>query len=240
MRSVVNIQSGGRSNLSGTFHGLVLLAVLLGLGTLTARIPLACLAGILIHVGVTIIDYRGLKSVRKAPWSDTFVMVVVLGLTVFVDLIVAVLVGIALASVLFVKNLSDARPSVHGPVPDDDLPDGFPDALKGQVYAYTFNGPLYFGEAKNFGEVMAHLSGVRHVVLVFDNVPLIDQTGAYAVEDAIKQLQAKGVGVLLVHPYPHVRESLERIATESHVLRQSCHDTLDDALEAIRTSAGPG
>jgi SulP family sulfate permease len=240
MRSVVNIQSGGRTNLSGTVHGLVLLAVLLGLGALTARIPLACLAGILIHVGVTIIDYRGLKSVRKAPWSDTFVMAVVLGLTVFVDLIIAVIVGIALASVLFVKNLSDARPSDHGPIADDDLPDGFPDALKGSVYVYTFKGPLYFGEAKNFGEVMSRLAGIRHVILVFDNVPLIDQTGAYAVEDTIERLQAKGVGVQLVHPYPHVRQSLERIATRPEVIRRADCGTLDAALEAIAATAKQG
>jgi SulP family sulfate permease len=233
MRSVVNINTGGRSNLSGFFHGLVLLAVLLGLGRYTSHIPLACLAGILIHVGITIVDYRGLKSARTAPRSDTAVMVIVLLLTVFVDLIVAVIVGIAVASILFVKNLSDARMSEHGPLPEEQLPEGCREAVKGAVYVYTFKGPLNFGEAKNFSEVMFHLAGIRHVVLVFDYVPLIDQTGAFTVEDTIEQLQRKGVVVYLVHPYPHVRESLERIATRPEVIRQSCHDTLEAAVEAI-------
>jgi SulP family sulfate permease len=233
MRSVVNINSGGRTNLSGVVHGLVLLAVLLGLGALTAHIPLACLAGILIHVGITIVDYRGLKSVRTAPRADTAVMVVVLGLTVFVDLIVAVVVGIAMASVLFVKKLSDARTSGHGPLAEEDAPPDFPAELRNAVYVYTFNGPLYFGEAKNFGEVMSRLSGVRHVVLVLDNVSLIDQTGAIAVEDTIEQLQAKGVSVYLVHPSEEVRGKLERSATKPDVLRGTYRETVEAALAAI-------
>jgi SulP family sulfate permease len=237
MRSVVNIQTGGRGNLSGTFHGLVLLAILLGLGTFTSHIPLACLAGILIHVGITIIDYRGIKSIRTAPRSDTAVMLVVLALTVFVDLIVAVIAGIALASILFVKNLSDARTSEHGPVPDDELPANGQETLRGRVYRYIFKGPLNFGEAKNFSEVMFHLAGIRHVILIFDHVPLIDQTGAFTVEDTIEQLQKKGVIVLLVHPYPHVRDTLEKIATRPDLLRESCHDTVDGALESIRATA---
>jgi SulP family sulfate permease len=237
MRSVVNIRSGGRTNLSGTVHGVVLLAVLLGLGSLTAHIPLSCLAAILIHVGIGIIDYRGVKSIPTAPRADTAVMVVVLGLTVFVDLIVAVLAGIALASVLFVKKLSDSRPSDHGPPPADQLPPGFPEGLLGSTHVYTFKGPLFFGEAKNFGEVMAGLSGTRHVILVFDNVPLIDQTGAFSVEDTIEQLQARGVRVYLVHPSPEVREKLERIATRPEVLRDVYYDTLDTALAAVATQA---
>jgi SulP family sulfate permease len=208
MRSVVNIRSGGKTNLSGVVHGLVLLAVLLGLRTLTAHIPLACLAAILIHVGISIIDYRGLRSVFTAPRSDTAVMVIVLGLTVFVDLIVAVVVGIALASVLFVKKFADSQPSEHGTVPEPILPEDFPAQLRDQIYIYTFKGPLFFGEAKNFSAVMSRLSGVRYVILVFDNAPLIDQTGAYTVEDTLEMLQSKGVRVFLVHPSAEVRAKL--------------------------------
>jgi SulP family sulfate permease len=238
MRSVVNINSGGRTNLSGTVHGLVLLAVLLGLGSLAAHIPLSCLAGILIYVGITIIDYRGIRGALTAPRSDTAVMVIVLGLTVFVDLIVAVIAGIALASVLFAKKLSDSLPSDHGPLPDGDLPAGFPEGLKDRVYVYTFKGPLFFGEAKNFSEVVSRLTDYRHVILVFDNEPLIDQTGAYTVEDAVEQLQAKGVGVYLVHPTPEVREKLEKIATRPEVLRAAYYETVGDALAAIPAAEG--
>lgn len=237
MRSVVNIQSGGRTNLSGVVHGLVLLAVLLGLGAFTAKIPLACLAGILIHVGISIVDYRGLKSIRKAPRSDTAVMVVVLGLTVFVDLIVAVIVGIAMASILFVKNLSDARTSEHGPLSEDALPSNCPEPVRRSIYVYTFKGPLNFGEAKNFSEVMFHLSGIKHVILVFDSVPLIDQTGAFTVEDTIEQLQKKGMTVLLVHPFPHVRETLERMTTLPTATLHMCCETLEAAIETICAAA---
>jgi SulP family sulfate permease len=238
MRSVLNINSGGRENLSGAFHAIVLIAILLGLGTYAAHIPHACLAGILIHVGITIVDYRGIKSIPTAPRADTAVMVVVLGLTVFVDLIVAVVVGIALASVLFVKKLSDVRLSEHGPFSDEKLPLDCSESVKNSVYVYTFNGPLNFGEAKNFSEVMFHLAEIKYVVLEFDSVPLIDQTGAFTLEDSIEQLQKRGIKVILVHPYPHVREALEKMATRplppgGH----TCVDTLDAAIETICAEA---
>ncbi|HEY9686026.1 MAG TPA: SulP family inorganic anion transporter, partial [Coleofasciculaceae cyanobacterium] len=208
MRSVVNIHAGGRTNLSGVIHGLLLLAVLLGLGALTANIPLACLAGILIHVGITIIDYRGLKGIRRSPRSDTAVMLVVLGLTVFVDLIIAVIAGIALASVLFVKNLSDVEPSTHHDLPEDELPHGLPKELSREIYRYRFKGPLYFGEARNFSAVMDKLKGIRYLILDFEHVPMIDQTGAFALEDAIERAQRQGVKVFLLHPFPHIQAQL--------------------------------
>jgi SulP family sulfate permease len=164
-------------------------------------------------------------------------MVIVLGLTVFVDLIVAVVVGIAMASVLFVKKLADSQPSEHGRVPEPNIPDGFPESLKDQVYVYSFKGPLFFGEAKNFNAVMSRLAGANFVILVFDNAPLIDQTGAFTVEDTIELLQSKGIRVFLVHPSEEVRAKLERIATRPAVLRQSYFETIDSALAAIAASA---
>ena len=107
MRSVINIRTGGRTPISGVFHAVVLLAVLLGLGSLAERIPLAVLAGILVKVGVDIIDWRFLKHVLHAPRADMTIMLVVCAMTVLADLIMAVAVGLVLASVLFVKRMAD-------------------------------------------------------------------------------------------------------------------------------------
>ena len=107
VRSVANIRSGGRTPLSGMLMGLVLLATLLWLGPLAEQIPLAVLAGILLKVGVDIIDWRFLRHMFQAPRADVIIMAVVLLITVVVDLITAVGVGIVLASILFVKEMAD-------------------------------------------------------------------------------------------------------------------------------------
>ena len=107
MRTVVNVKSGGRTQLSGMIHSLFLLVILLGAGTLVRYVPLSVLAGILITVGWGIIDFRGFRDIRKIPKADAFVFVVVFLTTVFVDLLTAVGIGMVIACVLFMKRMSD-------------------------------------------------------------------------------------------------------------------------------------
>lgn len=205
MRSVINLKAGGRFHLSGVLHSLILLAVLLGLGSLASVIPLACLAAVLITVGVGIVDYRGLKSVGKAPWSDVIVMVVVLGLTVFVDLIIAVGVGVLITCVLFVYKLGEARFANHGLYEDMAETHGDHSMITkddGTVtYVYKLNTPLIFSEAENFLEVMDEIDeieGLTLVILSLQNAPVIDQSGAYALEEAKNRLSAKGIELVVV------------------------------------------
>ncbi|MGM9822951.1 MAG: SulP family inorganic anion transporter, partial [Muribaculaceae bacterium] len=107
MRTVVNVRSGGRGKISGMVHAMLLLAILLGLGSLVKFVPLAVLAGILITVGWGIIDFRGFRDLRKIPHDDAFVLIVVFLTTVFVDLLTAVGIGMVIACVLFMKRASD-------------------------------------------------------------------------------------------------------------------------------------
>ena len=107
MRTVVNVKSGGRTKLSGMIHSLFLLAILLGLGRFVKFVPLSVLSGILITVGIGIIDFKGLKDLFKIPRADAVVLVSVLLLTVFVDLLIAVGIGMVIASVLFMKRAGD-------------------------------------------------------------------------------------------------------------------------------------
>ena len=107
MRTVVNVRSGGRTKLSGMIHAILLLAILLGLGSLVKHVPLSVLAGILITVGWGIIDFRGFRDLRKIPRDDSFVLIVVFLTTVFVDLLTAVGIGMVIACVLFMKRASD-------------------------------------------------------------------------------------------------------------------------------------
>src|SRR4029077_14899728 len=104
MRTVVNVEAGGRSRLSGVIHGLFLAAVLLGLSGLVQHVPRAVLAGLLVAVGIGIIDYHGIGHLLKVPRSDAFLMLFVLVLTVFTNLIIAVAAGLIVAAFLFIEN----------------------------------------------------------------------------------------------------------------------------------------
>ncbi|MGH8034677.1 MAG: SulP family inorganic anion transporter, partial [Lysobacterales bacterium] len=111
IRTLANVHAGGRTPLSGMIHAVVLLAIALGLGPLVAHVPFAALAGILIKVGIDVIDWRFIRRMHRAPRIDLVLMLVVLGLTVFVNVITAVGVGVILASLAFVKEMAEVQMS---------------------------------------------------------------------------------------------------------------------------------
>ncbi|MEM6790114.1 MAG: SulP family inorganic anion transporter [Myxococcota bacterium] len=204
--TVVNINAGGRTRLSGVFHGLIQLAVLLGLGSIAALIPLSVLAGLLISVGVAILDKRGFRHFRRVPKADSFVMVIVLLWTVFGNLIAAVAVGFTLTSILFMKKTGD-RAEARGKVGElkDEPP--WADESAGQdvadlahgVFVKHLDGPLFFGSTAGFRGLVASLpADVRALIIRMDRVPYMDQSGLYALEDALLDLCQRGTRVVLV------------------------------------------
>jgi len=219
MRTVVNINSGGKTKISGVIHGLALLFVLIGAGTYAKLIPLPVLAGILITVGVGIIDYKGLKHIFSVPKSDAMVMLIVLTMTVFVDLLQAVAVGMVLASVLFMKKMSDivedqsSIGSVGEFAREEAWKDesGLSDEVLQKVYIKHFDGPIFFGFASKFQEMTRALPEVDVVILRMLKVPYIDQSGMYAIEDAVMALQEKKVLVLITGMQKQPEDMLRRI-----------------------------
>ena len=213
MRTVVNIKSGGRNRLSGIVHGIFLLAVLLGLGKLVKFVPLSVLAGILITVGIGIIDVKGFKDLLKIPRADAVVLLTVLFLTVFVDLLIAVGIGMIIACVLFMKRASDlVEGGYHSdqmtafdkeiPWEDEKV---LTDEVRSKIYIQRLNGPIFFGSITRFQEVMHDIPDDAKIVIIrMRLVSFMDQSGLYAMETAIKDLQAKGVTVLMtiIQPQP--------------------------------------
>jgi SulP family sulfate permease len=205
MRTVVNINSGGKTRLSGVIHSFALLIVLLGAGAYARLIPLPVLAGILITVGIGIIDYKGFKHILHVPKTDSIVMLVVLVMTVFVDLLQAVAVGMVFASVLFMKKMSDIveQNSVTGSVDSFSRNEVWPDEavisekVREQVYIEHFDGPIFFGFASKFQEMLSALPKVSVVIIRMGLVPYIDQSGIYALEDAVISLKKRGIIVLV-------------------------------------------
>ncbi len=203
MRTVINIRTGGKTRISGLIAGVFLVIVLLGIGPLVGHIPNAVLAGILITVGIGIIDYKGIRHLAKIPKADAIVMITVLLLTVFVDLLVAVAVGMVLAAVLFMKNISDVieNKAYSSPLQDFAREQTWTDEQNflekhGQhVYIKHLDGPLFFGFASRFKQMVEALPDVRYVVIRMDRVPYVDQSGLYALEEAVQGLMDRGIRV---------------------------------------------
>ena len=204
--TVVNINAGGRTRLSGTIHGLFLLAVLLGIGQLAAYIPLSVLAGILIPIGFAIIDKRGLKHITHVPRADAVVLIAVFAITTFGSLIQAVGVGVILASLLFMKRSSDiaeqgtsvkALSGIGGEDMWEDEIQAYPQ-FKNCIYIKHLYGPMFFGFTSHFLDLINNLDkGICALIIRMDRVPHMDQSGLYAMEEAILDLTRRGVTVLL-------------------------------------------
>lgn len=209
MRTVVNIKSGGTSKVSGIIHSILLLLILLGLGRYVAYIPLSVLAGILITVGIGIIDRRGLKNILKVGRSDAFILIVVLLLTVFVDLLQAVGIGMVIASFIFMKKASDSvernTALEHVDKFDREIPWSDEDLLSEnkweKVYIHRFDGPLFFGVASKMMERVTQIPKDAEVIIFrMSRVPFMDQSGLYALGDVIKEMKQMGITVVLTMP----------------------------------------
>lgn len=238
MPSIVNIGTGGKTRLSAVACSAILLLVLLGLGEIAAQIPQCVLAGILMTVGISIIDKKSLLAMRSAQKGDIAVMLIVIGLTVFVDLIVAVCFGVALASTLFAKRLADARKSSVGRLVTlkswQHLTNLLPEELHEHIYIYDFSGPLFFGEVKNFLYATPSLENAECIILRFNDVPFIDQTGAYALEDTIVNWKDLSIRVMYVGIEPGIRKSMENIGFSFS--KSNFFDSTEDAVKELASS----
>jgi len=220
MRTVINIRSGGRTRISGMTHAIVLLTIVLSLGPLASQIPHAVLAGILVKVGFDTIDMSYLKRAHKGPRWDLALMVLVLGLTVFVDLITAVAVGVVLAALAFIKKLADDQiASVQREAPRQSTEEEVTllSRCGGRVMLFDFGGPLSFGAAADLGHHVRSRAGgkVEIIVLDFARVPFIDVSAVRAVETIIEDAHDAGKDVYFTGMSEKVEAVLNRFAADA-------------------------
>jgi SulP family sulfate permease len=179
-----------------------LVAVLMGLGTVAGHIPVAVLAGILIAVGISIVDSRGLRSLAVIPRADAGVMVRVLSLTVFVDLLWAVAAGVAVSAMVFIREtaiLVEDRSEVLSLRADHAWPDEAqvsPELLD-RIYIKHLDGPIFFGFASRLVEMVESLPRVQMVVIRMNRVPYIDHSGVVALEASILRMTELNVDVVI-------------------------------------------
>lgn len=221
MRTVVNVKSGGRTPVSGMVHAVFLLSILLGLGSLVKFVPLSVLAGILITVGIGIIDFKGFKDLLKVSRSDAFVLVIVFVVTVFVDLLTAVAIGMIAACVLFMKSYSDIVEShYHGTDLNSDTDqnnvwkdeESIPEQVRKKIYIIRIDGPLFFGSVTKFNDLVKDIpADAENVIIRMKLVEFMDQSGLYALETAAADLTSRGVNVFLTHIRNQPRQYAESI-----------------------------
>ena len=188
MRTVVNIRTGGQTKISGMVHSSLLFAIVVSLGPLAAQIPHSVLAGILVKVGYDIVDLPYLKRAHKGPRWDLALMILVLTLTVFVDLITAVIAGVVLASLAFVKQMADlqlakitSQTSQTEPVLLSEEREIL-EEVHDRVTLFDFNGPLSFGAAADLGHhVRETTKGSSALLIDFSGVPFLDVSASRAV-----------------------------------------------------------
>lgn len=234
VRTMVNIRSGAKTKLSGIFHGLVLVAVMLFLGEFAAHIPLAALAGVLMMTAVGMFETEPIKLIPKTPLPDSIVMLTTIAITVFVDLITAVEVGMVMAAFLFIHRMSEL-----GIVTQNDfgvasvkLDEETRKKLdENKIVIYDIEGALFFGAAKSFVTNLENNFDVNLFILDMENVPVIDTTGAVALENIVNRLYKDDKRLLIVGIRPKVREVLYNLGVTQKIGIGNFIPTLDEAIQ---------
>jgi SulP family sulfate permease len=238
MRTVVNVQAGGRTPLSGMVHGFLLLVIMLGAARLTEPIPHAVLAGILIKVGIDILDWSFLKRAHYVSIKATILMYGVLFLTVFVDLITAVGVGVFVANILTIERLNQLQSrSVKAITDNDDQIILTPEEKKildfanGRLLLFHLSGPMLFGVAKAIAREHNAISGYDVLLVDLSEVPVLGVTSSLALENAIQEAIDFGREVIVVGATGKVRQRLEKLGIAGLIPDQHW---MGDRLEALQ------
>ena len=253
IRTVVNINSGGKTKLSGMTAGIFLLFILLALGPVASQIPAAVLAGILITVGISVMDYKGLKAIPSLPKdisigplklsSEVIVMLIVLVLSTFWNLVYAVGIGLVIASLMFMKKMGDLtaeRSDVKSLEKEKSWSDEseFPKSLREEVFIKHLKGPLFFGSTSDFHALAQQIPDTASTVIIrMDRMQYLDQSGLYALEDVLIDLKNSNINVLLVDVPKQPRYMMERVDLIPDLIPlEHIFSTFDDCLDWVKKS----
>lgn len=238
MRTVVNIKTGGRTRISGMVHGLILFAIVAMpfLAPLAKAIPHTVLAGILIKVGWDIVDVAYIKRAHKGPRWDLILMLLVLVVTVFVDLITAVGMGMFLAGLAFVKSIADQQLEAIGNEsvsPFSDEEKEILDRTKGRISLFEFAGPLSFGAAAD----LAHRVSIRAqekqaIVLDFSRSPHLDVSAVRAIEAVARDAYDENRALFICGMNDEVRGVISGLDADTHIDEAKSFATRLEALRA--------
>ena len=243
MRTVANINFGGKTPLASIVHGLTLLAILLGLGSLVAKIPAACLAAILFKVGIEILDYRIMPLINKLPLKDLIIFCTVLFVTVYEDLMIAIAIGIIFAVLSSLKDLKSIIRergnyqflNISNSNYKEDLK--LKSANNSMINVLSPSGPLFFGSVEKLIKSYNQIPSESNVIIDMKNITNIDLTGVFGLEDLIKLSQNQNRKVIIANIDENIKKSFNDLkAIENIGLANLCEST-NEAVQKINGSS---
>ncbi|MGA4606856.1 MULTISPECIES: SulP family inorganic anion transporter [Pseudoalteromonas] len=247
MGTVVNIQVGARSPIAGIFRALILMAVVFIAGSLTEPIPMAVLAGIAVYVGFNILDWSFIQRAHKLSVSQMAIMYGVMLLTVFVDLIVAVGLGVFISNVMIIERLSRVQANHVKAISDSDSDEDVPltkkesellDKANGKLLFFYLSGPMIFSVSKAIARQHRKISEYKAMVLDLSDVAMIDVTVGLAIENAITDALDADCSVFIYSPNLETTDKLKRLNIHDRLGDRAFCDSREIALsQAIDTMA---
>lgn len=248
-RTATNIKNGGRTPVAGMIHALVLLAITLFLGPYAKLIPMATLAAILVMVAYNMSEWRSFAEVFRSPGSDIIVLLTTFGLTVIVDLTVALQIGMLLALLLFMRNM--ATVSNVGVVTRELRDDDDDDALAADTNAiyrknipagvevFEINGPFFFGAVSKFRDALDYVEEMPKVLIVrMRNVPVVDASGIHTLEEVLHYTKKRGCTLVLSGVHAQPLFALEQAKYVDKIGLENVLGNIDDALDRSREILG--
>ncbi|AZZ97914.1 SulP family inorganic anion transporter [Pseudoalteromonas sp. R3] len=250
MGTVVNIQVGARSPLAGIFRALILMAVVFVAGSLTEPIPMAVLAGIAVYVGINILDWSFIQRAHKLSISQMAIMYGVMLLTVFVDLMVAVGLGVFISNIMVIERLSRVQEQHVKAISDGDADEDVPlstherallEQAKGQLLFFYLSGPMIFSVSKAITRQHRHIGEYKTMVLDLSDVAMLDVTVSLAIENAISDALDADCQVFIYSPNKDTSEQLQKFNIRSklgeHAFCNSREQALSRALQAMEANS---
>ena len=243
MRTVANIKFGGKTPLASIVHGLTLLAILLGLGSLVAKIPAACLAAILFKVGIEILDYRIMPLINKLPLKDLIIFCTVLFVTVYEDLMIAIAIGIIFAVLSSLKDLKSVFKekgdyqflNINNP----DYKEGLKlkSANDSIINVLSPSGPLFFGSVEKLIKSYNQIPSESNVIIDMKNITNIDLSGVFGLEDLIKLSQSQNRKVVIANMDENIKKSFNDLRAIERIGFANLCESTKEAVQKINSNS---
>ena len=229
-RTATNVKNGGRTPIAGIVHAITLLFIMLFFGMWAKLIPMSCLAGILIVVAYNMSEWRSFVAIFRGSAFDILILLTTFLLTVFVDLTIAIEIGVLLSALLFMKRMSDASQLTKEGV-DRDILENYA-YLPDELGIYEISGPFFFGSAKSYCSTLREIGSNSKVLIIrMRHVPFVDATAIHNLREVIKQLQNDGRKIILSGVNDNVYKELERNRIVFLVGKANVVSSFDKALQ---------
>ncbi len=234
-RTATNVKNGGRTPIAGIVHAITLLAIMLFFASLAKLIPMSVLAGILIVVAYNMSEWRSFLAILHNSPFDIVILLSTFFLTIFVDLTVAIEIGVVLSSLLFMKRMADLSNNESSYcVIDNDILDDYTDIPK-DISIYEISGPLFFGSAKQYATTIKKIGFNSKIIIIrMRHVPFVDSTGLHNLEGMIQELQAQNVQIVLSGVNKNVMKDLSEHHISELIGDENILNHFDKALAHAR------